>query len=129
MESIESMEKRARAVSGASWFFLIVGIAIGLIVGFDSGYNRATAKLMQEVDGLRLLLPARHYHEHAKLEDGTRVGRLGALWYILGDGDTAVSKGFHEIIPTDTGYTATLGASNYLLDKSGKIVGGDSYPE
>lgn len=40
-----------------------------------------------------------NYHETAELPDGTPVGRVGAMWYVLDDQQDAISKGYHEIRP------------------------------
>jgi len=61
------------------------------------------------------------YHEFAKLSDGTWIGKLGSLKYILKNGKKC-SLGFQEITATATGYEAELGSEKYTLNKNGDVV-------
>lgn len=43
------------------------------------------------------------WHKTSTLVDGTRIGRLGAYWYILDEDGHAISDGYHEIILDEKG--------------------------
>jgi len=62
----------------------------------------------------------RFFHETGRLSDGTRVGNIGACWYILDNDGNPVSGGFHEINPTSEGYIGELGAGIVRLNKNGR---------
>jgi hypothetical protein len=63
------------------------------------------------------------FHETGRLSNGVNWGRLGAMTYILNNQGRPTSSGFHEIIPTDSGYNARIGACNFQLDRRGRIKG------
>jgi hypothetical protein len=63
----------------------------------------------------------RQYHSLFQLQDGTEVGTLGAMTYLL----KADRYGFHEVTPTTDGYTASVGALQYKLNKEGRVIEGD----
>ncbi len=58
-----------------------------------------------------------------ELDDGTRVVRRGALWYLLGDGDP-VGQGYHDIEPAPVPgfYVATRGARKFVVDARGARI-------
>ena len=68
------------------------------------------------------------YHERKTLADGTELGKMGSLWYILDDDGNQKSDGYHEITVITDGYRGNLGASNYILDEDGERVT-DGYHE
>lgn len=52
-----------------------------------------------------------NFHETGELLDGTPVGKIGALWYILDAHNNPISSGWHEIRPlADGGYACKIGA-------------------
>lgn len=58
-----------------------------------------------------------HLHDRGTLSDGTSVGKRGALWYVLDEDDRAVSKGYHEIVPTGDGrYEGKIGAKYEVFE-------------
>ncbi len=61
-------------------------------------------------------------HERRWLVDDYEIVTLGSMEYLVVNG-TAVSCGFHSIRPdAGGGFTAQLGAMNFLLDSKGKIT-------
>lgn len=44
-----------------------------------------------------------YWHAIAGLSDGTRIGQLGAFWYILDQNNRAVSEGYHELYCDERG--------------------------
>ncbi|MBU1111506.1 MAG: hypothetical protein ABIG93_03605 [archaeon] len=56
--------------------------------------------------------------ESGTLDDGTRLGKLGARKFVINNVNLPISPGFHEFIELDNGaYIGKLGAMRYLLDK------------
>lgn len=51
-----------------------------------------------------------NWHKTGELPDGTPIGQLGSLWYILDEKEIAVSEGYHEIRVTASGYEGKKGA-------------------
>lgn len=51
------------------------------------------------------------WHDTGTLSDGTRVGKLGALWYVLDAQDRAISDGYHEIHVDGDGLTGKRGST------------------
>lgn len=74
------------------------------------------------------------WHSEGTLSDGTLVGKLGAMTYILSsESGMPISDGFHEITPTKDGYDAKTGSIEFKLNKDGQILWttssqGYSYP-
>lgn len=58
-----------------------------------------------------------------ELDDGTRVVRRGALWYLLDDG-APVGRGYHDIEPAPVPgfYVAARGARKFVVDARGARV-------
>lgn len=44
-----------------------------------------------------------YWHAIAGLSDGTRIGQLGAFWYILDQDNRAVSDGYHTLYCDESG--------------------------
>ena len=70
----------------------------------------------------RAIKTKRFFHETGRLEDGTPVGNLGSLSYILDEDGEPISPGFQEINPTENRYIGELGTSLYRLDKKGNVL-------
>lgn len=60
----------------------------------------------------------RNWHETGTLPCGYRVGKLGALWYVLDEDEWAVSDGYHEI--SDDGSEGKKGASTERVNLRGQ---------
>lgn len=56
-----------------------------------------------------------HWHNVTTLDDGTRVGELGSLKYILDEDGRPLSDGYHEIREVEGGYVGAIGARRELL--------------
>jgi len=56
----------------------------------------------------------RSWHETGTLPNGMRIGKLGALWYLLDEDGYAVSRGYHSI--SDDGTRGELGPDTYSIE-------------
>lgn len=61
-------------------------------------------------DGLPMEPTPSHWHEKITLPDGTRVGHVGSLQFILDEEGNPVSQGYHEIRYEDGEYVGEIGA-------------------
>lgn len=50
------------------------------------------------------------FHETGELVDGTPVGKVGAIWYVLDDDGDAISKGYHQIRVSEDGLVGKKGS-------------------
>lgn len=62
------------------------------------------------------------YHELERLSNGALIGKLGSVYYLIREDGKRISHGFHEFVPMESGYKVTLGAGEYSLDASGKLL-------
>jgi hypothetical protein len=62
------------------------------------------------------------YHEIVTLTNGVKIGRLGAMWWILDHDGKTVSDAYHTISVSTNGYVAELGTRTYRLDTNGIVI-------
>ncbi|MEK7463553.1 MAG: hypothetical protein AAB610_00305 [Patescibacteria group bacterium] len=96
------------------------GIVAFEVVPFEKIVNGNNAR--QYLAGTHESPVSNYYHSTGRLSNGERYGRRGAMTYLLDKYGDEVSKGYHGITPSDTGYTANIGAGIYYLDKTGKEI-------
>ena len=62
--------------------------------------------------------------ETEELDDGTRIARRGALWYVLDGTDDPAGDGYHDIEPAPVeGFCyATRGSRTFVVDARGTRV-------
>lgn len=61
-----------------------------------------------------------YFHSRGRLQNGAKIGTLGAMTYLLNDAGAPVSLGYHTITPYEHGYKATIGATEMFLDHGGR---------
>lgn len=57
-----------------------------------------------------------------KLSNGELVGKLGTFYYLLDASGNKISDGYLHIEPTDSGYKASFGLTEFALDKNGRVL-------
>ncbi len=62
------------------------------------------------------------YHKVDTLSNGVITGCLGAITWLIDANGKKMSSGYHEIRPTDSGYFAKLGAIEYKLSETGRLL-------
>lgn len=77
--------------------------------------------------GLTMETAPSRWHRTATLADGTRVGHVGSLQFILDEAGRPVSRGYHEIRVEDGDYVGQIGARRERIRiPSGSGRGGQS---
>jgi len=61
------------------------------------------------------------YDKFQRLQNGSWVGKQGALFYLLRNGQP-ISYGYHRIVPIKNGYRTELGAFRFILNTNGQVV-------
>ncbi len=62
------------------------------------------------------------YHEFKRIAKGRWLAQVGAVLDLLEPDGSFITGGFHEVVPTDSGYRATLGASVFFLNHEGRLL-------
>ncbi|MFC1455110.1 hypothetical protein ACFLQI_03425 [Candidatus Undinarchaeota archaeon] len=66
-----------------------------------------------------------NFHNTSRLKDGTLIGKIGGMRYILTEGDIPVSYGFQKIESTEEGYECIIGALKFKLNKQYRFLSSD----